>query len=232
MSEALILSDIHASYGRREVLRGVFLSLASGEVVAVVGPNGAGKSTLLKVIAGTLAPRSGRVVLRGEDISSLPQFERARRGIGYLMQGGPVFASLTVQENLDLACRAGGQGQVEAGQEEALAAAPDLKSLLGRRAGLLSGGQRQLLAISMIVAGAQAKRVLLLDEPLAGLSPVPAKDILALLKRLRDERRVAILLVEQNLGAAIELSDRLCVCKSGALVREEEAGGVDMRRIE
>src|SRR5215217_7429974 len=99
----LIAREIYANYVRRQVLHGVSISVAPGEIVSVVGPNGAGKSTLLKVIAGVLVPRSGRVMFGDKDVSNLAQFERARAGIGYLMQGSQVFCSLTVEENLRLA---------------------------------------------------------------------------------------------------------------------------------
>jgi ABC-type branched-subunit amino acid transport system ATPase component len=232
MDEGLIVSDIYASYGRREVLRGVSISLSSGEIVSLVGPNGAGKSTLLKVIAGALSPQSGHVILGNSDILNIPQFKRSTRGIGYLMQGGPVFSSLTVEENLSLAYTAGENGHRKTNWKEVLAYTPDLKNILGRRAGLLSTGQRQLLAIALVITGTQRKHVLLLDEPLAGLSPGPAQNIFAAIRRIRAEQGVSILLVEQNLRAAMELSDRLCVLKSGTLVAEENANDVDMRRIE
>src|SRR5947209_3739717 len=143
MDEALIVSDVYASYGRREVLRGVSISLSPGEIVSLVGPNGAGKSTLLKVIAGALSPQSGRVTLGNINVLNLPQFERSRRGIGYLMQGGPVFSSLTVEENLSLARAAEKRRNGKTNWEEILACTPSLKSMLRRRAGLLSAGQRQ-----------------------------------------------------------------------------------------
>lgn len=232
MDEALTVNDLYASYGRREVLRGVSVSLSRGEIVSLVGPNGAGKSTLLKVIAGALPPRAGRITLGNSNVQKLPQFERSRRGIGYLMQGGPVFSSLTVEENLGIASTARRNGGGEMSREEILKYTPGLKSMLRRRAGLLSAGQRQLLAVAMVVTGMRGKKVLLLDEPLAGLAPGPAQDIFAVIRRVRDEWGASILLVEQNLRAAIELSDRLCVLKAGTLVAEDNAKDVDVRRIE
>jgi branched-chain amino acid transport system ATP-binding protein len=228
----LIAKDIHASYGRRAVLHDVSITISPGEIVSVVGPNGAGKSTLLKVIAGALVPESGRVTWGDSDLTHLAQFERARLGIGYLMQRGPVFSSLTVEQNLDLARVSRRNGHSKASWKEVIQHTSDLASVLGRRAGLLSAGQRQLLAITMIVMGQHRKQILLLDEPLAGLSPGPAQEILSTLRRIRQEDGVSILVVEQNLGAVIELSDRLCVLKHGVLVAEGNSKSFDTRRIE
>jgi ABC-type branched-subunit amino acid transport system ATPase component len=228
----LIAREIYANYVRRQVLHGVSISVAPGEIVSVVGPNGAGKSTLLKVIAGVLVPRSGRVMFGDKDVSNLAQFERARAGIGYLMQGSQVFCSLTVEENLRLAIFSHKNSRGKASFHDVLEQAPDLEQWLGRRAGLLSAGQRQLVALAMIMLDKQHKRVLLLDEPLASLSPGAAQDVLSTIRKIRENSNVSILVVEQNIGAVIEVSNRVYVIKGGVVVAEEDSNSIDARKIE
>jgi branched-chain amino acid transport system ATP-binding protein len=207
----LLVEDICATYGGRDVLHDVSFEIRPGEIVALLGPNGAGKSTALKVVAGELRPTSGRISLGEDDITHVPVHGRARRGVGYVRQGGAVFGSLTVGENLVLAHRNGHGRRVD----DVLAVLPPLRELLTRRAGLLSGGQRQLLAIAIVLSSQPSNAVLLLDEPLAGLA-APLQDVvLEELRRLRDECGASILLVEQNVRAALHVANRVYVLRDG-----------------
>jgi ABC-type branched-subunit amino acid transport system ATPase component len=216
----LTILDVRAGYGKKEVLRGVTLAAGKGELVAIIGPNGAGKSTLLKVIAGFLRPSSGSVLLDGRDISRLAPHERVKAGIGYCMQGGRVFPSLTVSENLALA--SGGNGPNN-DLEQILEVFPKLKDMHGRRAGLLSGGERQALALAMTLV--RRPTVLLLDEPSAGLSPGLATAMLDKAKEVGHTWGLAVLMVEQNVRGAVSVADRACALANGEMVLETDRPG-------
>jgi branched-chain amino acid transport system ATP-binding protein len=165
----LRVENIHAAYGKKEVLRGVSLSMQQGEIVALIGPNGAGKSTLLKVIAGFLKPLHGQVWLDGKALNSLAAHERVGQGIAYFMQGGKVFPNLTVAENLEMGLASLSVQNKKDGIPAVLEIFSNLKDLLNRRAGLLSGGERQALALAMVLV--RRPHLLLADEPSVGLSP-------------------------------------------------------------
>jgi len=219
-ADEVCLEGIHAGYGKKEVLRGVSMHASKGEMIAVVGPNGSGKSTLLKVIAGFLAPASGRVCFDGQEITPLEPHRRVRLGIAYFMQGGRTFQNLTVEENLDV-------GAVTLQPEtraENLALAldlfPNLRDLMNRRAGLLSGGERQALAFAMLLI--RRPRLLLLDEPSAGLSPKLARDMLGKVRELSDMLGATVLLVEQNIHEALSVSERALALVNGSLALETE----------
>jgi ABC-type branched-subunit amino acid transport system ATPase component len=193
----LVLQDVHAAYFQREVLRGLSLSVRKGEVLVLAGANGSGKSTTLKVVAGLLALTNGRVLYKDQDLRHLEATDRQRLGVGYLMQGGRVFPNLTVRENLELATA---HGQPESGGAWVLGSCfPTLGQHGEQRAGLLSGGQRQMLAIEMVLS--QNPALLLLDEPFAALSEDASSELQACLNAYvaRDDR--AALLVEQELPA-------------------------------
>lgn len=217
----LQLYDIRAGYGKKEILRGVSLTVKRGDIVAIIGTNGAGKSTLLKVIAGLLPAWQGRIIWKGREITRTPAHRRIREGIGYLMQSGNVFPSLTVWENLQMGLQA--LRHVEQGQtlEEVLSLFPDLKTQLHRRAGLLSGGQRQMLALSMVLC--QRPQLLLLDEPSAGLSPKLARDILQRVQELDDLFGMTVLLVEQRVRDALEIAERAVVLQEGGIAWQGDA---------
>lgn len=232
MAEPLTTRDIWAGYNQREVLCGLSLQVERGEIVALIGPNGVGKSTLLKVIAGALAAKSGTMLFNGVDMSGIPQFERARRGIGYLIQGGPIFSSLTVAENLRLAGNGNRNGSGQQRETDVVGLISDLQDLLGRRAGLLSAGQRQMLALGMVLMNTVPDALLLLDEPLAGLAPGLVDKMVNALRRLPQTFGSSILLVEQNLRAAIAAADRICVLKAGKIGAEHRASSVQIPEIE
>jgi urea transport system ATP-binding protein len=210
--QLLNVLSVHAAYGKKDILQGASLSVAEGEIVAVFGGNGSGKSTLLKTIAGLLLPRSGSVNVAGRDITTLAPHERQRLGIGYAGQGGRVFPNLKVRENLSIA-RSYRRRDVALEQRVRFNA---VEALMERRAGLLSGGERQMLALELVFA--QAPRLLLLDEPTAALSQGSVKQILSIvLEQVRDTG-CAVLLVEQNVYEATQIAHRVVRLVDGRVV--------------
>lgn len=201
------------------IVKGVSLAVAKGEVLALLGPNGAGKSTLAKAIAGLVPVFAGRIRLGEEDITGVPAHRLLRRGLGFVPQTENVFANLTVRENLELAAALAGVDKRRA-REEMFAFFPDLARLARLEAGRLSGGQRQMLAVARALLVQPA--VLMLDEPSAGLSPKYVAEVFAMLARVRDAG-VAVLLVEQNVKAALELADRALVLVDGEVRLEGPA---------
>lgn len=212
----LILEDIHASYVKKEILRGVSFEVRAGEVLALLGGNGSGKSTTLKVIAGVLPPTKGRVVFQGQDITHATPHQRQSLGIGYLLQGGRVFPNLSVGENLKIAHSHTRERAPRHRPLPALGAIfPELAARQNTRAGLLSGGQRQMLAIELVLA--QRPILALLDEPSAALSPQLGFQLLRQIQeRSRDED--ALLVVEQNTEATRLSRDRVLNLSDGKTV--------------
>lgn len=212
------------------ILKGVGLRAEAGEIVAILGPNGAGKSTMLKAIAGQLKVREGQILLGGENIAGMKPREIARRGVAYVPQESNVFPSMSVRENLEV----GGYlaPREVAGRIDALFARfPILAEKRREAARTLSGGQRQILA--MAIALMVAPRLLLLDEPSAGLSPVATDELFATIRTIRDQG-VGIVLVEQNALEALELADRAYILAAGAIHTEGRAADLardaDVRR--
>lgn len=208
----LVAQGVVGGYSSADmILKGVSARAAGGEIVAILGPNGAGKSTLLRAIAGQLRVREGAITLDGAPLANLKPREIARRGVAYVPQEGNVFPSMSVRENLEV----GGYlapRQVPARIEALFARFPVLAEKRREAARALSGGQRQILA--MAIALMVEPRVLLLDEPSAGLSPVAAAELFATIRAIRDQG-VAILLVEQNALEALELADRAYILAAG-----------------
>ena len=190
----------------------VSISAAAGEVVAVLGPNGAGKSTLLKVMFGLLRPRQGSVRLKGDRIDALPTHQIARRGMGYVPQLENVFPSLTVEENLDIPARGLGRAEQHRRTEALYELFPPLRPARRRPAGLLSGGQRQMVAMARALV--PEPELLLLDEPSAGLAPEYVELVFKKILEIR-KSGVTILIVEQNARRALALSDRGYVLELG-----------------
>lgn len=232
MSRILIAQNIHASYYKKEILHGVSIEVEEGEIVALIGPNGAGKSTLIKVVAGALPAKKGKVLFDGREVTNIPQFERARRGIGYLIQGGEVFPSLTVEQNLELGGLVNGKQNGQGRLIEILELFPDLKDILDRRAGLLSGGQRQMLAVGMVLMNQHPNLFLLLDEPSAGLAPKLVEMILNKILEIRERFGTSILLVEQNIRKALEVCDRVFLLKNGLVVEEATPQTLNTEKLE
>lgn len=212
MTALLSLAGVTAGYvPDAPILRAVTIEVAEGELVTVVGPNGAGKSTLMKVVVGLLRPRNGDVRFAGGSTVGLLPHEIARRGIGYVPQRRNVFPNLTVEENLELA--AGTQRAVRRHRlQEAYELFPALEERRRQHAGSLSGGERQMLAIARALA--PEPRLLLLDEPSAGLAPAVMGVIFRTLRRMNDSG-ITILMVEQNATQALRLSHRGYVLDAG-----------------
>ena len=194
------------------IVNGASISVAEGEIVVVLGPNGAGKSTLIKAIVGLVPIQSGRVTLAGADITLLPAHRMVRQGLAFVPQTENVFAGMSVEDNLRLACGVVSAGLRAGRIAESYDVFPDLARQRGLLAGRLSGGQRQMLAVARaLIVG---PRVLLLDEPSAGLSPMLVETVFAKLTEIR-RTGVTIVLVEQNARAALAIADRAYVLAEG-----------------
>lgn len=218
----LELRGLEVRYGSIVALRDVDLDVARGECVALVGPNGAGKSSMLRAIAGLHGPTAGTVTFCGERIDSLVPEAVRRRGIAYVPEGRAIFASLTVEENLLLGATVRRENaDVARDIEGELERFPRLRDRLDRPAGLLSGGEQQMLAISRALVGHPT--LVLLDEPSLGLAPRIVDLVFEALEALRKED-VTILLVEQNASRAIALADRTYVLRSGQIARQGRSG--------
>jgi urea transport system ATP-binding protein len=218
----LTFDDVHVGYGRSVVLHGVSLEVPDGGVAAVLGHNGAGKSTLLRAAVGLLKPRRGTVRLDGEDITRLAPHQRVARGMAYVPQGQQSFPHLTTLENLQLV--ADGRADGKAATAEALETFPALTGLLGRRAGLLSGGQRQQLAIARALI--TRPRLLLLDEPTEGIQPSVVAEIEQTILTVAARGGMSVLLVEQHVGFALNAAQRYYVLEAGR-VTSTGAGGAE-----
>lgn len=199
MSELLKIDHLSCGYGDRPVLDGVNLSVRAGETVLLAGPNGCGKSTLLKAVIGELTPTAGDIAFGGESLAGKSVEERVRAGIGYLRQTDNIFPGQTVEENLQLAGMSLPKASYAAARDAMLSLFDVLKPNLGKRAGALSGGQRQSLALAMVFLRPQ--RLYLLDEPTAGLSPKAAEGIIECVYRLaRGKANRAIILIEHRIN--------------------------------
>jgi branched-chain amino acid transport system ATP-binding protein len=213
----LKVSDIHAGYGRVEVLKGVSLEASHGEVVCLLGANGAGKSTLLRVISGLIAPAKGSVAFLGQEITRRRPDDIVRAGISHVPEGRQIFFTLTVQQNLLLGAYAHGCKRAELAKlyQSVFDLFPILKERFAGKAGSLSGGEQQMLAIAR---GLMSRpKLLLLDEPSLGLAPLLVQNIFSIVKDLRSAG-IPILLVEQNVAAALKIADRAYIMETGHIV--------------
>lgn len=216
----LELMEVHVGYGRTTVVHGVTVEVPPDGVAAVMGHNGAGKTTLLRAAVGLLQPRSGRILLDGEDITRMRPNERVKRGLGYVPQGQQCFPQLTTAENLQLVADTRRDGKKLTA--EALDLFPALTALMSRRAGLLSGGQRQQLAIARALI--TQPRMLILDEPTEGIQPSVVSEIEKIILSLTSRGGLAILLVEQHVGFALAAASHYYVMEAGR-VTSTGAGG-------
>jgi len=225
------VDSVSAGYRDRPVLHEIGFSVSAGERVVLIGPNGCGKTTLLKVIAGALRPETGRVEFRGTDFTHTATHVRIQRGIGYLMQSNNIFPSLSVDENLHLSFWHG-NGEYAARRDWVVHVFPMLKERLKGRAGLLSGGERQALAIGMVLM--RPVDLLLLDEPTAGLSPKAASDILEALHRAQREVSFTSIMVEHNLRLVQPWITRVLVMNQGRVVadRDDPASLLDAEQLQ
>ena len=220
----LQVSGLSAGYGKIGVLNGVDLVIGKGEVVALLGPNGAGKSTLLKAISGLL-PRQGSIRVAGQDISRADPRETVRAGLVHVVEGHRVFTQLSVIDNVMLAGYGLPRAQCARQVEEALAFFPEIAAKSNDRAATLSGGQQQMLAVAQGLV--RRPRLLMLDEPSAGLSPVLVDRVLAAVARLR-EGGTAVLLVEQLIEKALAAADRVYALARGSIVLQAATGEADL----
>jgi urea transport system ATP-binding protein len=216
----LQFDDVHVGYGRSIVLHGVSLSVPDNGVAAVLGHNGAGKSTLLRAAAGLLRPRRGMIHLDGQDITRMAPHQRVALGMAYVPQGQQSFPHLTTAENLQLV--ADGRKDGKAAVAEALDLFPALRDLLPRRAGLLSGGQRQQLAIARALI--TRPRLLLLDEPTEGIQPSVVTEIEQTILAVASRGGMSVLLVEQHVGFALTAAGRYYVLEAGRVTSSGDGG--------
>jgi branched-chain amino acid transport system ATP-binding protein len=214
MNALLEVRGLHAGHGRVEVLRGIDLDVAEGEIVALLGSNGAGKTTLNQRLSGLLPAWSGTVRFDGADIGRATSSAIVRAGLIHVPEGRRIFPNLTVDENLALGAYARGRERRAANRERVLATFPRLAERLAQQAGTMSGGEQQMLAIGR---GLMAEpRLLILDEPSLGLAPKLVEELFALIARLHAQG-LAVLLVEQNVGASLEIAQRALVLEQGRL---------------
>jgi branched-chain amino acid transport system ATP-binding protein len=222
---ALVVAGLSAGYRGVPVIRELGLEVRPGEVVALLGPNGAGKTTTLETVAGLNRPISGSVELSGEEVSGTPAHVLARKGLALVPEGRALFPGLTVREHLRLAVGRGGRGTRE---DELLEMLPELRKCLGRKAGLLSGGEQQMLAVGRALV--TRPRLLLVDEMSLGLAPVIVERLIPILRRAADELGTSVLFVEQHVALALEVADRAYVLTHGRIRLEGAAAELRERR--
>jgi branched-chain amino acid transport system ATP-binding protein len=221
----LQVNDIHVSYGSVDAVRGISIAVEPGEVVALLGSNGAGKTTTLRTISGLQRAQQGSILFAGSDVSRLPAHVVVGKGIGHVPEGRHVFGTLTVLENLNLGgyLLRGRPDEFKDRRTRVLQTFPVLEERLHQLAGTLSGGEQQMLAIGRAMMN--RPRLLMLDEPSLGLSPVLARKILKVVKGFASEG-VGILLVEQNARQALAVSDRAYVLETGRIALEGSANEI------
>jgi branched-chain amino acid transport system ATP-binding protein len=229
MSEPLLrVNSIETFYGPIQAIRGVSLDVDQGQIVTVLGANGAGKTSVLRTISGVLDPERGQVMFEGRDIARLPPDQVMRLGICHVPEGREIFPFLTVRENLSMgAYTRKDTSAVSRDTELCFDYFPRLKEREGQRAGLLSGGEQQMLAISRALMG--SPKLLLLDEPSLGLSPLLVQQIFTIIRRINREQNVSILLVEQNAHIALQTADYGYVLEVGRIVAADNCKSLMQR---
>ncbi|TWO67757.1 ABC transporter ATP-binding protein [Caenimonas sedimenti] len=210
----LSVRGLRSGYGAVEVLRGVDLDVAPGEIVALLGSNGAGKSTFNQTVSGLVAARAGRVLFDGKDISATHYRDIVRAGLIHVPEGRKIFPNLSALENLELGSFARARERRAANLERVFGIFPRLKERTRQLAGTMSGGEQQMLAIGRGLMG--EPRLLILDEPSLGLSPLLVEELFGLIATLHGQG-LAILLVEQNVGQSLEIAQRAYVMENGAV---------------
>jgi branched-chain amino acid transport system ATP-binding protein len=218
----LQVTDLQAGYGKKQVIHGISLEVREREIVAVLGHNGAGKSTLMNAIFGVIRPTGGSVLFQGRDITGHRPSANVQEGLGYSPQGGEVFRTMTVTENLML----GGfpvedQGLVAERIARVQELFPALYERRNTRAGSLSGGERQMLALGAVLVS--SPRMVILDEPSGGLSPIMVDNMYEAIRDVAARLNAAVLLVEQESSHALEIADRAYVLANGRLIHQSDA---------
>jgi branched-chain amino acid transport system ATP-binding protein len=214
----LELKQLTVAYGEARAVWDVSLQVARGELLCVVGPNGAGKTTLVNAVAGILKPMAGRIVMEGHDVTALPPHKFCEAGIAVVPEGRRLFSGMTVAENLDIGSfLPAAKARRRESLEEVLALFPALRAKLPAPAGELSGGQQQMVAIGRALMA--RPRLLLLDEPSLGLSPLVVVDVFNAIRKI-SASGITIVLVEQNVSMALRISHRACVLELGRIVAE------------
>jgi branched-chain amino acid transport system ATP-binding protein len=216
VTSALELREVSAGYGETVVVESIDLTLAPGECISVIGRNGVGKSTLLATIMGQTVLHAGEIVLAGQNLSRIPCYRRALAGIGFVPQEREIFPSLTVRENLEVAARPG-----EWTPARVFDLFPRLGERLGNAGNQLSGGEQQMLSIARALL--TNPTILLMDEPTEGLAPVLVDSLTAVLKQLRMDSRLSIILVEQNSRVALSFSPRTVILDKGHIVYDGQS---------
>lgn len=212
----LYLNDFHVSYGQSEILHGLDFRLNEGEIVAICGRNGMGKTTMMKALMGIIPTSRGVVKLDSREISRLSTFERVRCGVAYVPQGRMIFSTMTVEENIETGLAGTDKSTVP---DDVYKIFPVLWEMRKRHGGNLSGGQQQQLAIARALVS--DPKVLLLDEPTEGIQPSIIKEMAQVLRRIRDERGLSILVAEQVLSFVLDVSDRILMIENGEIVHEK-----------
>jgi len=235
VTDLLNLRSVSAAYGKSQVLWDVAFDIEAGEAVTVLGRNGVGKTTLMKTIMGQLPVAGGYIYINGDEVTAMGAHQRSRAGIGFVPQGRHVFPHLTVMENLEVGlsalARKGFAGPKKV-PEMVFELFPKLTQIAGRKAGVLSGGEQQQLAIGRALAGRPS--LLLLDEPTEGIQPNIVQQIEDALLRVRTELGVAIMIVEQNLDFAWSFAERYLVMQRGRIVqqgRTEDDSAADVAHL-
>ena len=221
----LNIANLHAAYGKVEVLHGISLDVPKGKVVTLIGSNGAGKTTTMRAISGMIKPKSGSVTLAGQDVTGQPSHKIARAGLAHSPEGRRVFASMSVTDNLLLGAfprftRSRPRGDVQGDLERAMELFPRLAERRTQLAGTLSGGEQQMLAMARAVM--LKPEVILLDEPSMGLAPILVEEVFKIIARLK-EQGVTMLLVEQFAAAALNVADYGYVLENGRISVHGEA---------
>ncbi|MGB1983984.1 MAG: urea ABC transporter ATP-binding subunit UrtE [Porticoccaceae bacterium] len=222
----LKLNNYNVAYGQSRVISDMNLEIGEGEIISLVGRNGMGKTTLLKSLIGMVPQESGQILLDGEDISEQQSHERVASGIGFVPQGRMIFSTMTVTENIVTGLTTTGEKKVP---EDLYDLFPVLKEMGKRRGGNLSGGQQQQLAIARALAS--RPKLLVLDEPTEGIQPSIIREMAQTLRRIRDERGLTILVSEQVLSFALDVSDKVMVIEKGEIVHQESSAEADQKKI-
>jgi branched-chain amino acid transport system ATP-binding protein len=227
----LRLTGVHTYYGKIHALQGVDMDVREGEIVTLIGSNGAGKTTTLKTISGLLHPREGTVEFHGRNVSRVAPHRLVQEGIGHSPEGRRIFSRLTVTENLQMGGFTRSGREIHAAIEEVFELFPRLRERAGQKGGTLSGGEQQMLAIGRALM--TRPKVLLLDEPSLGLSPILIQQIFGIIRDI-NSRGTTILLVEQNAQQALEVADRGYVLQTGRVILADTAAALaanqDVRR--